>query len=217
MQRLEIGPLVVGTLSSLDVIPPLAGDIIEVRLDKTGTPANWLERCREIEEQGKPVLLTVRLRDEGGEWPDDNESRFELYEAALDAVSAVDVELASAFGVRIAEEARAMGKVCILSHHDFEKTPPLPELEAIVGEAHKLGVAKVATKIRSAADVDVLKALLDPKWPKPLCVIGMGEEWKDTRIEFAKLGSCLTYGYLDKPTAPGQIHAAELVRKLRGN
>jgi 3-dehydroquinate dehydratase len=29
------------------------------------------------------------------------------------------------------------------------------------------------------------------------------------------LGSCLTYGYLDKPTAPGQMSAAELVRRLR--
>jgi len=48
-----------------------------------------------------------------------------------------------------------------------------------------------------------------------LCVIGMGRAWSETRIEFATLGSCLTYGYLDKPAAPGQISAAELVRRLR--
>jgi len=46
-------------------------------------------------------------------------------------------------------------------------------------------------------------------------VIGMGEAWKQTRLSFPKLGSCLTYGYLDKPTAPGQESAAELVRQLR--
>jgi 3-dehydroquinate dehydratase len=43
----------------------------------------------------------------------------------------------------------------------------------------------------------------------------MGDAWKQTRIAFPKLGSCLAYGYLDKPTAPGQVSAAELVRQLR--
>ena len=43
----------------------------------------------------------------------------------------------------------------------------------------------------------------------------MGEAWKQTRVLFPKLGSCLTYGFLDKPTAPGQMSAEELLRQLR--
>jgi 3-dehydroquinate dehydratase len=69
--------------------------------------------------------------------------------------------------------------------------------------------------IKHGSDVDVLRALLRRRWEKPICVIGMGRAWSKTRIEFAMLGSCLTYGYLDKPTAPGQMSAAELVRRLR--
>jgi len=213
---LEGGPYVVGTLSSLAATVPLAGDIVEVRLDKTGCPADWLERCQAIEAQGKPVLLTIRLASEGGEWPEDNEARLKIYEEGLAALSAVDVELSSLICDRVASRAQKLGKVCLVSHHDFEKTPPLAKLESIVEQAQQNGAAaKVATMIHSEADVEILRQLLSAKRTHPLCVIGMGEAWKQTRILFPKLGSCLTYGYLDKPTAPGQVSAAELVRQLR--
>ncbi len=216
--RLEAGPLVVGVLSSLDGNFPLAAvDMVEVRLDKTGRPPDWLERCRAIEARGKPVLLTIRLRSEGGEWPVDNEGRLKTYEEGLAALSAVDVELSSVICTRVAKQAEKLGKVCLVSHHDFEKTPSLAELESIVKRARQHGaVAKVATMIRSKADVEILRALLARQRKRPLCVIGMGEAWKQTRLLFPKLGSCLTYGYLDKPTAPGQVSAAELIRQLRG-
>jgi len=44
----------------------------------------------------------------------------------------------------------------------------------------------------------------------------MGPLGPQTRIEFPKLGSCLTYGYLDQPVAPGQVPARELMRQLHG-
>jgi len=187
-----------------------------VRLDRTGRPPGWLERCKAIEARGKPVLLTVRLRREGGEWPEDDRSRLRIYEEGLAALSAVDVELSSVICGAVAKQAEKLGKVCLVSHHDFEKTPSLAELESILERARQNGaVPKVATMIRSEADVEILRALLGRKRERPLCVIGMGETWKQTRVLFPKLGSCLAYGYLDKPTAPGQASAAELVRQLR--
>jgi 3-dehydroquinate dehydratase I len=218
MNKLSLagGPYVVGILSSLDGNIPLAGDVVEVRLDKTGRPPDWLERCQAIEARGKPVLLTVRLRNEGGEWPEDDNVRLKIYEAGLAALAAVDVELGSVICDAVVKLAEKLGKVCLVSHHDFEKTPPLAELESIVARAQQNGAAaKVATMIRSEADVEILRALLGRKWQRPLCVIGMGEAWSPTRVLFPKLGSCLAYGYLDKPTAPGQVSAAELVRQLR--
>jgi 3-dehydroquinate dehydratase-1 len=214
--NLKAGPLVVGVLSSLDGNVPLAGDIVEVRLDRTARPPDWLARCKAIEARGKPVLLTVRLRSEGGEWPEDDGGRLKLYEEGLAALAAVDVELGSVICATVAKQAEKLGKVCLVSHHDFQKTPPLAELESIVERAQQNGaVAKVATMIRSQADLEILCALLGKKRKRPLCVIGMGEDWKQTRVSFPKLGSCLTYGYLDKPTAPGQESAAELLRQLR--
>ena len=68
---------------------------------------------------------------------------------------------------------------------------------------------------RSEADLETLRTLLLSDWQTPLCVIGMGDLGASTRISFAKMGSCLTYGYLDRPMAPGQISAAALAEKIK--
>jgi 3-dehydroquinate dehydratase I len=216
--KLAVGPAprVVGTLCSLAPKGELCGDIIEVRLDKMARPADWLQRCAALQSGGKPVLLTVRLRSEGGGWEDYDELRLKIFQHGLLELAAVDVELRSVICRAVAEEAARLKKASVISFHDFEKTPPLRELCAIVEQAQAIGsIAKVSTMIKRASDVDVLRALLRQRWEKPLCVIGMGRAWSKTRVLFATLGSCLTYGYIDRPIAPGQISAAELVRRLR--
>jgi 3-dehydroquinate dehydratase-1 len=211
-------PCVVGTLSSLDVaaVAGFTGDLIEVRLDKTSRPADWLERCQAIEAAGKPVLLTARLRSEGGEWAEDDAPRLAVYQQAVRALAAVDIELSSRICQTVAAEAAERKKVCIVSYHDFQKTPPLAELCQVVEKGQGIGsIVKIATMIQRPGDVGLLESLLQKSWAKPLCVIAMGEQWSATRVTFARLGSCLTYGYLDKPTAPGQLSAAELARQLK--
>jgi 3-dehydroquinate dehydratase len=42
----------------------------------------------------------------------------------------------------------------------------------------------------------------------------MGPEGHATRAEFARLGSVLTYGYIDEAAAPGQPSAADLKQQL---
>jgi 3-dehydroquinate dehydratase I len=209
---------VVGTLSSLEgcAVEDSSCDIVEVRLDKTSRPANWLECCQAIEAGGKPVLLTARLRSEGGDWEADDGPRLEVYRRAVRGLAAVDVELSSVICRTVAREAAAEQRICIVSHHDFEKTPPVSELCAIIEKGQGIGsIVKVATMMRQESDGAVLESLLQRRWARPLCVIAMGQAWSGTRVSFAQLGSCLTYGYLDKPAAPGQLSAAELVRLLR--
>ena len=60
-----------------------------------------------------------------------------------------------------------------------------------------------------------LKQLLAKDWGLPLCVIGMGTLGTPTRTDFPRLGSCLTYGYLDTPVAPGQLSARARLDHLR--
>jgi len=181
---------VVGTLSTLSPKRKLNGDILEVRLDKMARPRDWLKRCAALQFSGKPVLLTVRLRAEGGDWETDDEHRLEIYKQGLRELAAVDVELSSKICRRVAREAARLKKASVISFHDFDKTPPLSVLCAIVKKAHAIGsIAKVSTMIKRAGDADVLRELLRLKWDKPLCVIGMGRAWSKTRIEFAKLGS----------------------------
>ena len=211
-------PCVVGALSSLDAsaVASFTGDLVEVRLDKTSRPADWLERCQAIEAAGKPVLLTARLRTEGGEWAEDGAVRLAIYQRAVHALAAVDIELSSPICDTVAREATEQQKICIVSYHDFQTTPALAELLQVIERGQSIGsIVKIATMIQRPGDVGLLESLLQKNWTKPLCVIAMGERWSGTRVSFARLGSCLTYGYLDKPTAPGQLSAAELVRQLK--
>jgi 3-dehydroquinate dehydratase-1 len=221
--ELTVGPVprVVGVLSSLAAkFPPrrkaAACDLVEVRLDIAGRPPGWLERCQAIQTAGWPVLLTVRLADEGGEWEDPDEERLILFEQGLKELAGVDVEWRSKIARPVAKMAKRLRKVCVISYHDFQKTPAAPELEAVIAQAQELAsIVKISTRLNRRRDEQVLRSLLAGKWKRPLCVIGMGPAWAHTRVLFPRLGSCLAYGYLDKATAPGQLSAAELTRQLR--
>jgi len=116
----------------------------------------------------------------------------------------------------ILDIARRLKKPIVLSYHNFEKTASVEELSNIVSQAQKRGsVVKISTFIHSPSDVKTLEALLQKKWDIPLCVIGMGPLGSSTRITLACAGSCLTYGYIDAPVAPGQLSARTLVEQLR--
>jgi 3-dehydroquinate dehydratase-1 len=221
-RKLAVGaaPLVVGTISSLDrKFPPgrsvPACDLVEVRLDLAGRPPGWLDRCKAIQAAGWPVLLTIRLAAEGGGWDADDEERLSLFDKGLRSLAGADVEWRGKIARRVARLAKSRRKVCVISYHDFERTPPRKELEGVVAEAQEwASIVKISTRLNSGGDEEVLRSLLAGKWKKPLCVIGMGAAWARTRVSFPRLGSCLAYGWLDKPTAPGQLSAAQLTRKL---
>jgi 3-dehydroquinate dehydratase-1 len=87
------------------------------------------------------------------------------------------------------------------------------ELQDILSAAAAVdGVAavKFAAVTNSAAELERLLSLFSAKQRTPLSVMGMGELGKVSRLLFAKLGSCLNYGYFDEATVPGQWHAARL-------
>jgi 3-dehydroquinate dehydratase-1 len=221
LKNLELGgsPRVVGVVSSPDCpeAKNLPCDLVEIRLDSLPEHFDWLQMGREIEAAGWPVILTARLKLEGGRWPRPDAERRPVFSRALENFSAVDVELQSEIAAEVCAEAKRLKKAAIVSHHDFSKTPPLDELTRIAARAERLGtVVKIATVINSDADVKILVALLAEKISAPLCVIGMGASSAQTRVSFALRGSCLTYGFLDgQPSAPGQLSAAELVKRLR--
>jgi 3-dehydroquinate dehydratase-1 len=213
-------PRVVGTASTFpdDVaswVRDISCDIVEVRLDQMPQEKNWLSHCRLIQNAGIPVILTIRHQSEGGKWNGAEEQRAELFQQGLREVSAVDVELKSEIAVQVAEEAKRLGKVCIVSFHDFARTPPLAELQSIVSRAQEFaGIVKVTTMANAEKDIEVLRQLLKGIWKVPLCLMGMGELGAKSRVALAAAGSCWVYGYLDKPMAPGQMAAEELVRQL---
>jgi 3-dehydroquinate dehydratase-1 len=214
-----------GTLARLAARAERDCDIVEVRVDLIGpyephsprAEPVWLKHAQAIEARGLPVVVTVRLDAEGGKWKQPDELRLPLFEEALRHLAAADIELRSPILEQVSALARQHRRALIVSHHDFGRTPPLEELRVIVDKASRYGtVAKVATMVRTEEDLTILRALLAEKRPGPLCVLGMGPLGPQTRIDFPRFGSCLTYGYLDTPVAPGQVSARELMRQLYG-
>jgi 3-dehydroquinate dehydratase I len=215
-------PRVIGTLCSLEAVrefQKLADkqcDIAEVRLDHVGLDGDWLEACHQIQRDGTPVILTLRTNAEGGQCDLSHSERLKVIGQALGHVAAVDVELKSELAGDLRDVAKQKKTSLLVSYHDFDATPSPADLQGIVSTAAKQGsVAKVSTMVKSEADIRTLQSLLGKDWGVPLCVIGMGPLGTSTRTSFPCLGSCLTYGYIDKPAAPGQLSARELVEYLR--
>lgn len=218
-------PRVVGTVSSFDTFRSLSAghgadcDIAEARLDKTD-PAEiprWLEACAELESAGTPVLATLRLPEDGGDWKGTDISRRELLAQALRKLSAIDVEVTSPLRADLCDLAVELNKSLVVSYHNFEGTPTLSELSDLMEtmSACPVAIPKFATMVTCFEDLETLNRLLFGSLEKrSVSILGMGPLGLRTRVCFPGLGSKLTYGYLDQPSAPGQLSSARLVSLL---
>jgi 3-dehydroquinate dehydratase I len=220
-QRAQSLPRVVGTLSDLAVLDlnsELPCDIVELRLDLLESPAKGLDVGKDLRSRGVPSLATLRLGAEGGKWNKPDRERVPILHEAVNSVAGVDVELQSEICSEVGAMARDLGKECIVSYHDFQKTAPREELERLIEKATPHAtIVKISTMINSPDDLQTLRVLLASEWEKPLCVIGMGPLGAISRTQFLLLGSCLSYGFLDHAVAPGQVSASEVVEYLKSH
>jgi 3-dehydroquinate dehydratase I len=192
-------------------------DALEVRLDLVGPcGGDWPELCAAAGRRGRPVLLTVRSAREGGAWRGTETERLALYAEGLRRVSAVDAEIGSDLLPDLVAMARRARATVVGSYHDFEKTPPLETLREVEARGRRLGadVVKIAAKVRAPADLATLFAL-PALADGPLCVLGMGDLGAIARVALPCAGSCLAYGSLGAPTAPGQLSCRRLASELR--
>lgn len=222
--RLPIGPrpLVIGaisqpgTLKRPDLATTLKLHIAEFRLDLTGFVTGWQERARELRDAGIPVLLTLRSREERGNWTGTETGRETAYASALPHISALDIEISSPVAAAVTRAAHAAGKSVILSFHDFDKTPPIEQLRTTIARGHQLGadIVKIATRTETQPDLEILRTLLAERGTHLLCCVGMGTLGPASRTELPSFGSCLTYGHADGANAPGQPSSADLLARL---
>jgi 3-dehydroquinate dehydratase-1 len=164
-----------------------------------------------------PVLVTLRSAREGGEWPvDEDDARLVAYRALLGVADAVDVEVGAPIRAEVVAAARAAKRVVVLSHHDFERTPPDAALERVVTRARRAGadIVKIAARVAGDADVARLAGVLTRHPDVPLVVIGMGDHGKKTRVFFPALGSRFTFAALGRGTAPGQLDVKTMRAEL---
>jgi len=231
MKDYRIGPLtigtpprVVGTLSARESLHSACPtddytcDVVEVRLDGIGSDTHgWMKDCQAIEAAGLPVILTLRLASQGGKWSESDEKREPILSAGIESLACIDVELTSKLRASLCRQAQELGKCIIVSYHNFQRTPKFAELKDVLDRILDIpfAIPKISTMIVNDGDVGILMKLMETNNPRPVCIIGMGSQGTKTRVLFPSLGSCLTYGYIDSSSAPGQLPSSVLIQHMR--
>ncbi len=183
--------------------PPCHG--VELRVDALPVSIT----CDQILEHRiwKPVLVTIRRREEGGFRAIAEEKRREMAHSLLSIASGIDWEIASLPGAEdLVLSARNAGVAVVASSHDFERTPCVEELLGREREARRRGadIVKFAFYLNTPDDLMIGVELLR-RCSGSVAVMGMGPLGPVSRLLYAQLGSVLVYGYLGAhESAPGQ-------------
>jgi len=112
-------------------------DLIEIRFDYCDEP---IDPHRIKGATDAPLIATNRPAYQGGLSKEAEEKRLgRLYEACEAGFEYADVELAAPNIGDAVEHMHDLGSKCILSHHDFEATPTLEELNRLNERAEYLG------------------------------------------------------------------------------
>lgn len=215
--------LVVGTVHTRSglvaavALPSRAVDCLEIRLDALAGSLPLLEST--LPRLKFPLLLTARHPAEGGSGCLGTRDRAKLLARFLALAGGVDIELRSVHALGAVMTAAAdSGLTRVVSFHDFQRTPSLSQLRSKLRAAWAAGadVVKIATTLRHPRDLAVLLELADAAGDGPVALMGMGPLGRVSRLALAAAGSCLNYGYLDRPQVPGQWPAARLKELIKG-
>lgn len=224
--ELQQRPLVVATvtresdLSYLASRPSLSADVLEFRIDDLSPVLE--EALSALEDAALPVLGTVRSPGEGGANRLSPDQRRSLYDRILPSCDLIDVEVMTlrepSFDGLISSAGRK-GVLTVASFHDFDRFPGLESIANRVEEAaaRAADIVKIAVRLEDREDLFGLARLVAETRSRGqlISAMGMGPLGRLSRLVLAEAGSCLNYGYLNTPNAPGQWAAAELVSLLR--
>lgn len=200
-------------------------DLVEFRLDHLAAPeptavAGMLPAVADA-IKGKPLVITFRTKEEGGEKALTPAAYTALYEAVL-ASGAGDL-----FDVQSAlldhPQVRAMqahvqgaGRRVILSSHDFHSTPSVAAMVQRLRHQQTLGgdICKIAVMPHDPADV---LRLLEATWTmrhdhadRPVFTMAMGGVGTVSRLAGETFGSAISVGSVGTSSAPGQVEVAQL-------
>jgi len=213
---MDFPPKVIGVASSLEEAKEalkLGADVIEVRVDlASGEPLALVENIYRLNH---PLIVTIRPTWEGGEFKGSDAGRAELFKKLIPFADYIDVELRAENIDEIIALTEGSDALSIVSYHDFNGMPAKKEMLDILAKCHEKGdIAKLAVTPGRLRDVLVLfEVMLKSK--RPVCAIAMGDIGKHSRLMAPVYGSLLSYGYVRKPVAPGQMRVDEIVEGLK--
>ncbi|MBI4888053.1 MAG: type I 3-dehydroquinate dehydratase [Acidobacteria bacterium] len=185
-----------------------AADLVELRLDGVADP----DVRRALEGRRVPVIVTCRAAWEGGRFDGGEDDRRRiLAEALARGAEYVDIEWRALRGAAgFGDLVRGHGSRVVVSSHDFDGVPG--DLCTRVREMRGAGAAVVKVAITAGRLSDTLP-LIDIARGGDAVVVGMGEAGVPTRLLASRFGSRWTYG--GRGVAPGQLPAADMVRRFR--
>ncbi len=180
-------------------------DLIEIRLDHRMEPID-LSQVRDATDT--PLIATNRPEYQGGRSKEDEESRLgELYAACEAGFEYADVELAAPDSGDAVTRVHDLGSKCIVSHHDFEATPTLGELDRMHAGAKSIGadMVKLVGTARCYGDNMVYISYLSVN-PGNVS-FGMGRHGVPSRVMSPLVGGAFTYASTGEgeESAPGQL------------
>jgi len=180
-------------------------DVVELRFDQVRD----LRPDRLLGLPGKPKLVTVRSRQQGGgAMPGDREPL--LRKALASGVDYLDLEFGSRDHLLLKGPGRSRR---ILSHHDFQGTPA--DLQALHRDMRVAGgdaLLKIATLADTAGDILRMRDLLRSAEPGTLAGFCMGTKGAASRILAPLWGSAAVYAPRRGAvkSAPGQVALEDL-------
>ncbi|HPA55405.1 MAG TPA: type I 3-dehydroquinate dehydratase [Bacillota bacterium] len=208
----------------------LCPDIIEWRADYFKDACSPIKVMKELNMLRSiigeiPLIFTFRGSFEGGFIEVEENIRYEIIRLVLctGEVDAADIELASRKNAveEIRKEAYDHDIPLIISYHNFDETPSVEFLLNKIREEVALGadIAKIAVMPKNEEDVlkllsATLKARIELPYT-PLITVSMGALGIISRIAGGMFGSDMTFGAVEKTSAPGQIPIAELRASIK--
>ena len=165
-------------------------DLIELRLDRFDNAANLGEL---LTHKPKPVIMTCRRAEDGGDWQGGEPERLAiLRQAVVSQADYVEIELDAA------DEVRRFGPTKrVISYINLMETPE--ELPAIYADAltKDPDVVKIVVPVHAPEEVwPVVQVLAKPA--VPTVVLGLGQAGVMLAIMARKMGAPWTYAALER-------------------
>ena len=205
-------------------------DIVEWRVD-------WFEGVFEIEKvkdvlvdlreelNDIPLLFTFRTSKDGGEKSIEIRDYVNLNKeiASTGLIDLVDVEAFTGDEEvkEVIEFSHSVNVKVVASNHDFDKTPSKGDIVSRLRKMQDLGadIPKIAVMPKCKLDVlELLEAtvIMNEQYAtRPIITMSMAGQGVISRLCGEVFGSCLTFGFVNKASAPGQINVKELNKVLK--
>ena len=210
MSRVRLCASITDTnIAAVKKIEPIV-DLFEVRIDLIGD--SWTEVARQLT---KPWIACNRMVEEGGKWDGNEARRIERLLQAIElGARIVDIEYNAKNVENIIRLIRKQAD-CLLSFHDFKKTPSLDVLKQIVNKELKAGadICKVVTTAQTFEDNMAVMRLFSEFPGTKMVAFTMGTQGFLSRVMSPLIGAYFTYGSVQKgvESAPGQLPVSDML------